>query len=270
MTNLNKKITIADLNNYKKTRQKIVCLTAYSAPIAKILDPICDVILVGDSLAMTIYGHSNTRQVSLNTMIEHGKAVSKFSHHSLVVVDLPFNSYENSLQQALHSAQQVINQCQCDAIKIETTQALVPTVEYLVANNIKVMAHIGLLPQTVENSQDFRYQGRNQEQAQEILKTALALEKAGAFAIVIEAVPEELASKISQQLKIPTIGIGASKDCDGQVLVIDDLLGINPDFCPKFVHKYFDLHKAISQAVNEFASDVRTQKFPFPNNLLTK
>lgn len=268
MTKSARKITIEDLENFKKNQQKIVCLTAYTAPIAKIIDPISDIILVGDSLAMTIYGHSNTRQISLATMIEHGKAVSKFANHSLVVVDLPFNSYENSQEQALASAHLVISQCQCDAIKIETSPALVPTVKHLVDNNIKVMAHIGLLPQTVENSQDFRYQGRNHDSAEEILQTALALEKAGAFAIVIEAVPEQLASKISQQLSIPTIGIGASKDCDGQVLVIDDVLGINPDFCPKFVHKYFDLHKAISNAVNDFASDVRTQKFPFDKNLL--
>lgn len=270
MTKSTRKITITDLNNFKKNQQKIVCLTAYSAPIAKIIDPICDIILVGDSLAMTIYGYENTRQVSLATMIEHGKAVSKFSTHALVVVDLPFNSYENSKEQALASAKEVISKCQCDAIKLETTRDLVPTVKYLVANNIKVMAHIGLLPQTVENSRDFRYQGRNDDSAQEILQTAIALENAGAFAIVIEAVPEELANKISHQLKIPTIGIGASKDCDGQVLVIDDLIGINPDFCPKFVHKYQNIHYHINQAVSEFANDVRAKKFPFDKNLLKK
>jgi 3-methyl-2-oxobutanoate hydroxymethyltransferase len=252
----------------KKNRQKITCLTAYSYPIAKLIDPYCDIILVGDSLGMTIYGFDNTREVSLAMMIAHGKAVCKAVKHSFTVVDLPFGSYENSPYQALTSAQEIIEKTNCDAIKIETPANLIPTVKFLCDHKIKVMAHIGLMPQTIENSKDFRYQGRNENDAHEIFNTALELEKAGAFSIVIEAVPEKLATEISRKLTIPTIGIGASGDCDGQVLVIDDLLGLNTEFKPKFVTRYEDLATKISQAVSKFSDDVRNKKFPFPQNLL--
>jgi 3-methyl-2-oxobutanoate hydroxymethyltransferase len=252
----------------KKNHQKITCLTAYSYPIAKLIDPYCDIILVGDSLGMTIYGFDNTREVSLAMMIAHGKAVCKAVKHSFTVVDLPFGSYENSPHQALASAQEIIEKTNCDAIKIETPANLIPTVKFLCDHKINVMAHIGLMPQTFENSKDFRYQGRNENDAREIFNTALELEKAGAFSIVIEAVPEKLATEISKKLTIPTIGIGASGDCDGQVLVIDDLLGLNTEFKPKFVTRYEDLATKISQAVSQFSDDVKNKKFPFPQNLL--
>lgn len=261
------KISLADILA-KKNHEKITCLTAYTSSIAKIIDPFCDIILVGDSLGMVIYGFDNTREVTIEMMIAHGKAVCKSVKHSFTVVDLPFGSYEDSPTRALESARKIIDQTGCDAIKIETPLQLIPTVKFLHDNKINVMAHIGLMPQSVENSKDFRYQGRNPTDAQEIFNNAMELEKAGAFSIVIEAVPEKLAREISQNLKIPSIGIGASADCDGQVLVIDDLLGLNTDFKPKFVTRYEDLASKISNAVSNFSKDVKDKKFPLPQNLL--
>ena len=211
----------------KKNREKIVCLTAYTFPMAKILDEYCDVILVGDSLGMVVYGLADTVDVTLEMMINHGKAVMRAAKKSFVVVDLPFGTYENSKEQALESAQKVIAQTGCHAIKIETSRELVSTVKFLVENKINVMAHVGLLPQSVRKIGGYKYQGRSEEAAKEILETAKLLEEAGAFSMVIEAVPEKLAAEISRSIQIPTIGIGASSECDGQVLVIDDLLELN-------------------------------------------
>ena len=209
----------------KKSKEKIICLTAYSFPMAKILDDFCDIILVGDSLGMAIYGHKDTIDVTLEMMINHGAAVVKAVKKSFVVGDLPYKTYEDSKEQALESARKVIETTKCDAIKIETSLELIPTVKFLVENGVNVMGHIGLLPQHVRKIGGYKYQGRDEKTATEILKTAKMLEEAGAFALVIEAVPADLATKITQNISIPTIGIGASAECDGQVLVIDDLLG---------------------------------------------
>ena len=251
----------------KKNSEKIVCLTAYTFPIAKILDEFCDVILVGDSLGMAIYGFEDTVDVTLEMMINHGKAVMKARKKSFVVVDLPFGTYETSKAQALESAQKVIEQTGCHAVKIEVTSNLVETAQFLVENRINVMGHVGLLPQSVRKIGGYRYQGRDKDSAEEILEIAKNLEKAGVFSLVIEAVPADLATKITKEIKIPTIGIGASGDCDGQVLVIDDLLGLNQEFTPKFVKKYDELAKKISLAVEKFAEDVRSGKFPEKGNI---
>jgi len=252
----------------KKSREKIICLTAYSFPMAKIIDEYCDIILVGDSLGMTIYGFKDTLDVTLDMMINHGKAVMKAVKKSFVVVDLPFGTYEDSKEQALESAKKVIAETGCDAIKIETSRELVPTVKFLVQNNINVMAHVGLMPQHVREIGGYRYQGRNEESAREILETSRLVEEAGAFCLVIEAVPEKLASEISAVLKIPTIGIGASAECDGQVLVIDDLLGINQEFKPRFVKHYANIAVQIANAVQQFSQDVKNKQFPASENLL--
>lgn len=251
----------------KKGREKIICLTAYSFPMAKILDEFCDMILVGDSLGMAIYGMSDTVDVTLDMMINHGKAVVKARKKSFIIVDLPFGTYEKSLQQALESAQKVITETGCDAIKIETSRDMVLTVKFLVENKIPVMAHVGLLPQSVRKIGGYHYQGKDENSAKEILETAKLLEKAGAFSMVIEAVPAELATKITQSISIPTIGIGASAECDGQVLVIDDLLGLNQEFKPKFVTHYENLAEKIVQAVKKFSADVKDKKFPAKENL---
>jgi 3-methyl-2-oxobutanoate hydroxymethyltransferase len=252
----------------KKSREKIICLTAYTFPMAKIIDEYCDIILVGDSLGMTIYGFKDTLDVTLDMMINHGKAVMKAVKKSFVVVDLPFGTYENSKEQALESAKKVIAKTGCDAIKIETSRELVSTVKFLVQNNVNVMAHVGLMPQHVREIGGYRYQGRNEESAREILETSRLVEEAGAFCLVIEAVPEKLASEISAALKIPTIGIGASAECDGQVLVIDDLLGINQEFKPRFVKHYANIALQIANAAQQFSQDVKNKQFPASENLL--
>jgi 3-methyl-2-oxobutanoate hydroxymethyltransferase len=252
----------------KKHLEKILCLTAYTYPMAKILDEFCDVILVGDSLGMVVYGLPDTVEVTLEMMINHGKAVMRAAKKSFVVVDLPFGTYEESKEQALESAKKVIKETGCDAIKIETSRDFVETVKFLSSNGINVMAHVGLLPQSVRKIGGYKYQGKDENSANEILETSKLLENAGAFAVVIEAVPEKLAAEISAALKIPTIGIGASAKCDGQVLVIDDLLGLNQEFKPRFVEHYSNLAEEIKRAVKEFAADVKAQKFPKKNNLL--
>ncbi|MBP7709938.1 MAG: 3-methyl-2-oxobutanoate hydroxymethyltransferase [Rickettsiales bacterium] len=252
----------------KKNHEKIICLTAYTFPMAKILDNFCDVILVGDSLGMAVYGFQDTVDVTLEMMINHGKAVMRAAKKTFVVVDLPFGTYEKSKEQALESAQKVIAQTGCHAIKIETSRDLVETVKFLADNKINVMAHVGLLPQSVRKIGGYKYQGREEKAAAEILETSKLLEEAGAFSLVIEAVPEKLAAEISQALKIPTIGIGASAECDGQVLVIDDLLGLNQEFKPRFVKYYADLAGEISRAVASFSADVKSKKFPAKENLV--
>jgi 3-methyl-2-oxobutanoate hydroxymethyltransferase len=260
------KITIKDLIN-KKNKEKIICLTAYTFPIAKILDEYCDVILVGDSLGMTIYGLPDTVEVTLEMMINHGKAVMKAAQKSFVVVDLPYGTYEESPKQALESAKKVIEETKCDAVKIEISANLINTVKFLVDNKINVMGHVGLLPQSVRKIGGYKYQGRDQKSAAEILQLSKDIEKAGAFSIVIEAVPVELADEISKSLSIPTIGIGASRNCDGQVLVIDDLLGLNQEFKPKFVKRYANIADNIKNAVSDFKKDVKEEKFPEEKHL---
>ena len=264
---MNSRISTQDIL-LKKNREKIVCLTAYTFPMAKILDDYCDVILVGDSLGMTIYGLKDTVDVTLDMMINHGKSVMRAVKKTFVVVDLPYGTYEDSKEQALASAKRVIDETGCDSIKIETTRDMVDTVKYLVENNINVMAHVGLLPQSVRKIGGYKYQGRDQKAALEILETSKLLEEAGVFAMVIEAVPAALADQISAALRIPTIGIGASQNCDGQVLVIDDLLGLNQEFKPKFVKNYANLAGDIKAAVAQFSADVKSQKFPAKENLV--
>lgn len=252
----------------KKGREKITCLTAYTFPVAKILDEICDIILVGDSLGMTIYGLPDTVDVTLEMMINHGKAVMKAAKKSFVVVDLPHGTYEKSKEQALESAKKVIEATGCHAIKIEVSRDLVETVKFLTQNKINVMGHVGLLPQHVREIGGYRYQGRDENSAKEILETSKLLEKASAFSLVIEAVPAALATEITNAISIPTIGIGASVECDGQVLVIDDLLGLNQEFKPKFVTRYENLAQKISVAAQQFCADVKAKKFPAKENII--
>lgn len=252
----------------RKGGEKILCLTAYTYPIAKIVDNFCEIILVGDSLGMTIYGMNGTTEVSLEMMINHGLAVTRAASKSLVVVDLPCGSYENSAKQALESAKKVIAQTNCDAIKIEITPNLVDTTKFLVDSGINVMGHVGLLPQHVKDSKGYKYQGRDDDSAKIILETAQKIAEAGAFALVIEAVPAQLATRITREISIPTIGIGASAECDGQVLVIDDLIGLNQDFKPKFVTKYGSVAEVISDAVQRFRNDVKSGIFPRLENLV--
>lgn len=263
------KISVTDIIN-KKSREKITSLTAYSYPIAKILDGICDFILVGDSLAMAVYGLEDTVDIDLQTMINHGKAVVKACKKSMVVVDIPANSFENSDNQALETALKITKQTNCDAVKVETSLSQISAIKLMRKNNINVMAHVGLLPQQVRNLGGYKYQGRDHQSAQEIIQIAKMAEQAGAFAIVIEAVPAWLADEITNSVSIPTIGIGASKNCDGQILVIDDLLGLNQEFTPKFVKKYENLATKIEDAAKNFKKEIENGIFPQKENLVEK
>jgi 3-methyl-2-oxobutanoate hydroxymethyltransferase len=253
---------MSKIQNLQNQKNPITCLTAYTYPIAKILDKYCDVILVGDSLGMAIYGMENTLGVSVEMMINHGKAVMRGAKKALVVIDIPFGSFEEYPEQALETAQKIIRETNCDAVKIETSKEMIATVKFLVDHGIPVMGHIGLLPQKVIEMGGYKYQGKDQNSAAKILQIAKDLEKAGAFATVIEAVPASLADQITKTISIPTIGIGASVNCSGQVLVIDDILGLNQDFKPRFVKNYTNLTKEIDKAVEEFCEEVRNKKFP--------
>jgi len=246
----------------KKRNTPIVCLTAYSQNIAKIADKYCDIILVGDSLGMVLYGMRTTRDVKIDTMIVHAKAVKNFTKKSLVVFDMPYKTYENKFL-AYKNAKRVMKLTKCDAIKLEGGVKIVNIIKHLVKKGIPVMGHIGLLPQTTNN---FKVKGINLNQRKQILKDALAISKAGAFAIVIECVVENLAKEITKNVSIPTIGIGASKYCDGQILVTEDMLGLSNSL-PKFVKRYGNLNKVIEKYVKKYAKDVKMKRFPSHKNI---
>ena len=246
----------------KKNKVPITCLTAYSKEVAKIADKYCDIILVGDSLGMVLYGMNSTREVKLSTMILHGKTVKKFSEKSLVVVDMPYRTYSNK-NTALKNAKKLIYETNCDAVKLEGGKKVSSIIKFLVGKNIPVMGHIGLLPQTSKN---FKFKGKKYDEQKLIYNDAIAVSKSGAFAIVIECVVEKLAKKITQNIKIPTIGIGASKYCDGQILVTDDMLGFS-DLSPKFVKKYSNLKKIIESSIDKYVKDVKLRIFPSNKNI---
>ncbi len=246
----------------KKRKKPITCLTAYSKPIAEILDRHCDMILVGDSVSMALYGMKTTREINLDTMILHGKAVKKSTKKSLVIFDMPYKTYLNKTD-AYKNVKKVIRTTNCDAVKLEGGKKIKHIVEYLVKRGIPVMGHIGLLPQYAYN---YKVKGKKLSEKKRILDDAIALAKSGAFAIVIECVAESLAKKITNTISIPTIGIGASKYCDGQVLVTDDMIGLS-NFLPKFVKKYFNSKLFVESAVKSYCADVKSRRFPSYKNV---
>jgi 3-methyl-2-oxobutanoate hydroxymethyltransferase len=245
------KITVPQIKSRKG--DKISVLTAYSYNTAKILDEIVDIVLVGDSLGMVLYGMKSTLEVTLPIMINHGKAVAKACNRALVVVDMPFGSYQSSPSKAFNSAAKILAQTGAGAVKLEGGVEMVETIKFLVERGIPVMAHIGLQPQQVNIYGGYKKQGITKQDQEKILKDAKAVEKGGAFSVVLECVDENLAEKITKALKIPTIGIGASKKCDGQVLVTDDLVGLT-EFTPPFVKKLTDLSAEIKKAAKIFAN----------------
>jgi len=246
----------------KKGKDPLVCLSAYSSNIAKIIDKHCDIILVGDSLGMTLYGMKNTKSVDFKTMLRHAESVKKFTKKSLVVFDMPYRTYENKLM-AYKNAKKAIKITKCDAVKIEGGKKVSNIVQYLVKKKIPVMGHIGLLPQSALN---FKVQGKTNYQKKKILDDAIAVSKSGVFALVIECVTESLANEITSSVPVPTIGIGASKHCDGQVLVVDDVIGLT-NFSPKFVKQYANVKKIIEKSVKNYSKDVRLRRFPFEKNI---
>ena len=241
----------------KKNKSKIVSLTAYSKNTATILDDICDLVLVGDSLGSVLYNYKSTRDVSLNTMIEHSKSVRKGVKKSLMVVDMPYNTYRNP-REALKNAKKIIFKTKCDAVKLEGGKKICKIVKTLVKNNIPVMGHLGLLPQFDKN---FKSKGKKIVERNKILNDAKLLEASGVFSIVLECVESSLAKIVTKKINIPTIGIGASKYCDGQILVLDDLIGLNP-INVRFVKKYSNIRKEIFKAVLNYSKEVRNKKFP--------
>ncbi len=245
----------------KKSKSKIVSLTAYSKNIATILDSYCDIVLVGDSLGSVLYNYKSTREVSLDTMIEHSKSVRLGVKKSLMVVDMPHNTYRNS-KEALKNAKKVMIKTKCDAVKLEGGKKILEIIKILVKNNIPVMGHLGLLPQSEKN---FKFKGSMTSERNAIIKDAKLLEKAGVFSIVLECVETTLAKIVTKNIKIPTIGIGASNYCDGQILVVDDLIGLNP-INVRFVKKYTNIRKEISRAVSNYAKEVKNKKFPLKKN----
>jgi len=241
----------------KKNRSKVICLTAYSKNIASILDKYCDLVLVGDSLGSVLYNYKSTKEVTLDIMINHSKSVRLGVKKSLMVVDMPFNTYRNS-REALNNAKLVMKKTKCDAVKLEGGKRIIPIVKSLVKNKIPVMGHLGILPQTAKK---FTFKGKKLTERNRILSDAKLLEKAGIFSVVLECVETNLAKKISGQLKIPTVGIGSSANCDGQVLVIDDLIGLSESKF-RFVKKYANTSQVIENAVKRYKFEVLNKKFP--------
>lgn len=239
----------------------LVMLTAYDAPTAAILDPHCDILLVGDSLGMVVHGLPSTVGVTMEMMILHGQAVMRGSQSAMVVVDMPFGSYETNADQAFLNAVRIMKETGCQAIKIESGAYAAGQIAHLVERGIPVMGHIGLRPQAIHVDGGFRAKGRTEDERDRVIAEARAAADAGAFCIVIEGVAEDLAAAITAEVSCPTIGIGASAACDGQVLVTQDMLGLF-DWTPKFVRRYADLREAIDTAAAEYAADVRARRFP--------
>jgi len=247
----------------KKYNQKIVSLTAYSKNIAKIIDNHCDLVLVGDSMANVLYGMKNTHNLSLETIIQHGISVRLGIKKSLLVVDMPKNTYRTPLE-AKRNAKKIIRKTKCDAIKIESNNKNFQIIKTLVKSKIPVMGHIGYTPQYKKK---FKIEGKNKKEEKKLIKEAKLIERAGAFSIVLECISPNVAKKITENLHISTIGIGSSSNCDGQILVTDDILGIS-GFYPKFIKRYVELNRVIEKAVKKYSKEIRENKFPRKKNFL--
>ncbi|MDA0996629.1 MAG: 3-methyl-2-oxobutanoate hydroxymethyltransferase [Proteobacteria bacterium] len=245
----------------RKGTVPLVCLTAYDTPMARRIDPHCDVLLVGDSLAMVVYGLETTRGVSVDTMIAHGQAVMRGSQQACVIVDLPYGSYESAPAQAVATAKRVVAETGCQGIKLEGGAEMAETITAIVAAGVPVLGHVGLLPQKAERRGGFKIQGKG-DGGEKVRRDAEAAAAPGAFAIVIEGTVEAVARQITEHVAVPTIGIGASPACDGQILVTHDMVGLFADFTPKFVKRYGDAGALIEQAVRDYAGDVRAGRFP--------
>jgi 3-methyl-2-oxobutanoate hydroxymethyltransferase len=259
-----KRITVPEIRG-RKGGEPVVCLTGYHAHTARFIDPYVDVILVGDSLGMVMYGMETTLGVTLDMMIAHGTAVMRGTERALVVVDMPFGSYEESAEIAFRNAVRIIKETGCTAVKMEGGKRLAETIRYLNERGIPVMAHIGLTPQSIQTMGGFKTQGREEAEWAAIEEDAIAVAEAGAFAVVLEGMAEPLAARITHLINIPTIGIGASAECDGQILVLEDMLGLSPK-APKFVKEFATLGAQIAGAAEAYAREVRARTFPAVEN----
>jgi len=252
----------------RKSGEPLVCLTAYTTPVARLVDAHCDVVLVGDSVGMVLHGLPSTLGVTMEMMVLHGKAVRRGLDRALMVVDMPFGSYEQGPESAFQNAARLMAQTGCSAVKLEGGHAMAETIRFLTARGVPVMGHVGLTPQAVNALGGYRVQGRGEDAAR-ILRDAIAVAEAGAFAVVLEKIPEELARRVTEEVKIPTIGIGASSACDGQILVVDDMLGLFGDFRPKFVKRYAELATSAEAAISTYAGEVRARRFPGPEHVFS-
>ncbi|SNX68528.1 ketopantoate hydroxymethyltransferase [Cereibacter ovatus] len=250
----------------RKGGAPLVCLTAYTTPMARLVDQHCDITLVGDSLGMVVHGLPSTLGVTLEMMILHGQAVARGTSRAMLVIDMPFGSYEESPAQAFANARRLMAETGCAAVKLEGGRHMAETIRFLVDRGIPVMAHVGLTPQAVNALGGYKVQGRGAD-ADRVMADAQAVEAAGAFSVVLEKVPDGLSRRITSALEIPTIGIGASAGCDGQVLVLDDMLGLFTDFRPKFVKRYAELGHAADEAIAAYAAEVRARRFPGPEHV---
>ncbi|MFO8165068.1 MAG: 3-methyl-2-oxobutanoate hydroxymethyltransferase [Thermodesulfobacteriota bacterium] len=265
-----KKITIAELMAKKGKGSKITMLTAYDYPTAQMVDRAgIDTILVGDSLGMVVLGYASTVPVTMEEMIHHTKAVTRGTTYAFVIGDMPFMSYQTSIERAIENAGRFIKEGECDAVKLEGGSEVAPVVKAIVTAGIPVCAHIGLTPQTATQLSGFKVQGKDAESARNLIIAAKDLEKAGAFMVVMECIPESLASRITRELRIPTIGIGAGKDCDGQVLVYHDVVGLFERFTPKFVKQYIKLGPMIVDALKAYKTEVEDGVFPGEEHIFT-
>lgn len=258
-----KKITVSTFLEMKERGEKITMLTAYDYSTAKALDQAgVDSLLVGDSLGMTMLGYEDTLAVTVDDMIHHCKAVKRGTQNALVVCDMPFLSYHVSVEKSIENAGRMVKEAGAHAVKLEGGADVIPQVKGIIAAQIPVMGHLGLTPQSVNAMGGFKVQGKSEDQAKQLIADALELEKAGCFAIVLECIPKELAELVSKKLSIPTIGIGAGSGCDGQVLVIQDMLGLYSDFVPKFVKQYAKLREPMIDAVQHYCQEVKSGQFP--------
>ncbi len=266
----NGKITVPDLLQRKSQAagsqsnfQKITCLTAYDYPTARLLDEAgVEVILVGDSVGMVVLGHESTLPVTIEEMLHHTRAVRRGTRRALLVADMPYGSYHTDLTNSLHNAMRFVKEAGAEAVKVEGGERRLELISRLTEAEIPVMGHVGLTPQSLNALGGYRVQGKTADTSEQLLRDARAVEAAGAFAVVLEAVPRELAARITRELRIPTIGIGAGPDCDGQILVVHDLLGLTFGQTPKFARRYAHVGEIISKAVREYCEDVREETFP--------
>ena len=250
----------------RKGGTPLVCLTAYTTPVARLTDPHCDIVLVGDSLGMVLHGMESTLGVTMEMMILHGAAVKRGLSRAMMVVDMPFGSYEESPAQALRNAARILRETGAAAVKLEGGVEMEETIRFLTRRSIPVMAHIGLTPQAINTLGGYKVQGRGEDRAR-VLDDARAVARAGAFSVVLEKVPATLADEITAELPIPTIGIGASVGCDGQILVVDDMLGLFTAFKPKFAKRYAELGETADAAIAAYAAEVRARSFPAPEHV---
>jgi len=261
-----KRISVPELRA-RKGAEPIVCLTAYTTPVAELLDPHVDLLIVGDSLGMVLYGFDSTLPVTLEMMIAHGAAVRRGSRRACLVVDMPFGSYQESPAVAFRNSARVMRETGCSAVKLEGGAEMAATVRYLVERGVPVMGHVGLTPQSVNRLGGYRARGRDADEAAAIMADALAIAEAGAFAIVVEGTVESLARAITARVTVPIIGIGASPACDGQVLVTEDMIGLFQTFTPKFVRRYAQVGAVIAEAAASYAADVKARRFPDAEHL---